>query len=107
MNTIKENDLGYTNFKNLLKEEYPNPVYCYGEEDEEYANRYVKENPKASIHHGAFYKTAVCMDESSSLMLTYESLSFLRNFVYIVNSISFGKALEECEWIIPVTEGGD
>ena len=107
MNTIKENDLGYTNFKNLLKEEYPNPVYCYGEEDEGYANRYVKENPKASIHHGAFYKTAVCMDESSSLMLAYKESSFINNFIYFNNIVHFGKMLLDCELVLPVTEGGD
>lgn len=90
-----------------MKEEYPNPVYCYGEEEEKYAERFVKKNPKASIHHGVFYKTAICMDEKSSLMLAYETISFVNNFIYLYNVIKFGKAFIDCETILRIKEGGD
>ena len=104
--TTKEKEAGYEKFISLVKEEYPNPVYCY-EDEEEYAERFVKENPKASIHHGVFYKTAVCMDDKSSLMLSYETLSFMNNFIYLSDVINFGKAFVDCETILRMYEGGD
>lgn len=71
----------YEEFERLVRSEYPNPLYIYDEE-EEYAERFVKENPGAIILGKGIKGTALCMDSHTTLKYAYENAKAMGVFVY-------------------------
>ena len=95
----------YEEFVVLINEEYPNPLYFYDEEDE-YADRFVKENPGSLILTKGLKGKAVCLDSHSALKYAYENASVLTDFVYATSMLKLAMLETPIDIVLKV-KGGD
>lgn len=105
MSAIKEKENGYEEFVKLVKEEYPNPLYFF-EEEGEYVQRFIKENPGTIIHRYGIKGKAVCMDSQSSLKYAYDNAKAITDFVYATSILKLGMMSTTVDTVWKV-KGGD
>ncbi len=105
MSAIKEKENGYEEFVKLVKEEYPNPLYFF-EEEEEYVQRFIKENPGAIIRGSGVKGKALCIDSQFSLKYAYENVMAITDFVYGIHMFKLGMISTTVDTVWKV-EGGD
>lgn len=104
---VDENNItkSYEEFERLVRSEYPNPLYIYDEE-EEYAQRFIKENPDSRILGNGIKGRAICKDVHSTCKYLYENAMAISNFCYGMFMLRWAMTDSPVD-IVLKGEGGD
>ncbi len=96
----------YEDFVGLINEEYPNPLYIY-EEEEEFAQRFIIENPDARILENGIRGRAISKDVQSTIKYEYENALAMNSFYYGMFMLKWAMMTDTPVDVVLKGEGGD